>query len=204
MTTVAVGLEYPLHPGEHRLAQLREVGAAMVDRRSIDRAQHAVRDVGRPRDLQEMTAGGESRLAGSSRIGTSEACDGAAGRQHEHPWAGELPARCSTHNRDHDRLCAARLSPRDCARRRRRAVRRRVARHATRPTRRSTGRAGRRARPEVAGRRARGDRRLSRGEGADAAARRGQLAVRADGRRGARHRSQQAPERDRSPSIATR
>ena len=38
-------------------AEAAEFRAAMVDRRAVDRAQHAVGHVGGPRDLQEMPAG---------------------------------------------------------------------------------------------------------------------------------------------------
>ena len=53
----AVGLEHLLHAGEDRLAERRELGAAMIDRRGVDRAQHAIRHVGRPGNLQEVAAG---------------------------------------------------------------------------------------------------------------------------------------------------
>jgi len=50
-------LEHLLHPGEHGLAEPAELGAAMIDRGVVDRAQHAVRNVRRPGDLQEMATG---------------------------------------------------------------------------------------------------------------------------------------------------
>ena len=55
---VLFGLEHLLHAGEHGLAELAELGAAMVDRRMVDRAQHAVGHVGRPGNLQEVATGG--------------------------------------------------------------------------------------------------------------------------------------------------
>ena len=97
------------------------------------------------------------------------------------------------------------LAARTCpCRRRRRAVRCRDRAAATRPTRRST-----RWSPSACScrndrRRARGVRDLPRARRAGAAARRGQLAMRADGRRGAGHRSQQASQRRSPHSIATR
>ena len=57
MTTGPLGAEDPPHPGQHRAAEVGEAGAAMVDRRLGDRAQHAVGHVGGPGDLQEMPAG---------------------------------------------------------------------------------------------------------------------------------------------------
>ena len=42
---------------EDRKPELRELGTAMVDRRPIDRAQHAVGNVRRSRNLQEVTPG---------------------------------------------------------------------------------------------------------------------------------------------------
>ncbi len=65
-------------------------------------------------------------------------------------------------------------------------------------------RAGRRAGARERRGRARGVRRVPRAAHSDAAARRGQLAVRADGRRGARHRSQQASQQGRLRSTPTR
>ena len=50
-------LEDAFHAGEAALAQRSEVRAAVIDRRKVDGAQHAVRDVRRARDLQEVTAG---------------------------------------------------------------------------------------------------------------------------------------------------
>ena len=50
-------LEHALHSGEDFLADRAELRAAMVHRREIDRAQHAVGHVGRARDLQEVAAG---------------------------------------------------------------------------------------------------------------------------------------------------
>ena len=50
-------LEHALHPGEDFLADGAELRAAVVHRRKIDRAQHAIGHVGRARDLQEVAAG---------------------------------------------------------------------------------------------------------------------------------------------------
>ena len=50
-------LEDALHSGEHFLADRAELRAAVVHRREIDRAQHAVGHVGRSGDLQEVAAG---------------------------------------------------------------------------------------------------------------------------------------------------
>ena len=50
------GFEDLLQAGEHFLAELLEAGAAMIDRRVVDRAQHAVGHIGRARDLQKMAS----------------------------------------------------------------------------------------------------------------------------------------------------
>ena len=50
------GFEYRLESGQNLLAQGGKAGSAMIDNRLGDGAQHAVRDVGRSRNLQEMPA----------------------------------------------------------------------------------------------------------------------------------------------------
>ncbi len=195
----AVRLEHFLHPREDRLAELPELGAAMIDRRGIDCAQHAIRHVGRAGNLQEMAAGvlvgrrlhgdGTSRwyLRPAAVRGTH------AGEQ----WGsmlqifgGKGQAPCSPHplQLGHDN----RRAPFPC-RRRRRVVRRRVARTVRDRRVDLPGRTRRRPRPEVHRRRARGDRDLPRGARARAPARGRQLAMRADRRRRAGDRPQQAP-----------
>ena len=52
---VALCLEYALHPGKHAFREHSELGAAVIDRRVVDRPQHTIGDVGRTRDLQEVT-----------------------------------------------------------------------------------------------------------------------------------------------------
>ena len=60
----SAGLEDLLHAVEHFLAELRKFRTAMVDRRLVDGAQHAVGHVGRSGNLQEMASGGmESSLS---------------------------------------------------------------------------------------------------------------------------------------------
>ena len=162
-------LEDALHAGEHRLAEIGEFRAAMIHRRQVDRAQHAIRDVGRTRDLQEVTAG----ACGACWYSTS---------------LDELP----------------RCAPRQGARRRG------PVRHTASRGRYSTDASIYQVQPigvvvprsEEAARTRDGDRR---GAGrADPAARRGQLAVRAGGRRGAGHRSQQVPQPGFSKSTSRR
>jgi hypothetical protein len=60
---------------EHLMRQLLKVGPAMVDRRPVDGAEDAVRDVGRPRDLQEMASRrhGPGPPSGQVRSGASSA-----------------------------------------------------------------------------------------------------------------------------------
>ncbi len=83
-------------PGEDRLAELRELGAAMVDRRLVDRAQHAVRHVGRARDLQEVAAG-RWRRAGTW---TSRRCASASGTTvTAKAHARALHRQCARHRR---------------------------------------------------------------------------------------------------------
>ena len=50
-------LKKDLQPVRHLGEQARELGAAVVDRGTVDGAQDAVRDVGRARDVQEMATG---------------------------------------------------------------------------------------------------------------------------------------------------
>jgi hypothetical protein len=50
------GLEDALHSREHRFAQRCELGPAVIHGRKIDRAQNALGHVGRPGNLQEMSA----------------------------------------------------------------------------------------------------------------------------------------------------
>ena len=57
----AAGLEHLLHAGDDFLAELGELGPAMVDRREAHRVQDAIRHVRRPRDLQKMPAGMDGR-----------------------------------------------------------------------------------------------------------------------------------------------
>ncbi|MNR09536.1 hypothetical protein D3C85_1257410 [compost metagenome] len=52
------GLEDLADVRQHLLAELLELGAAVVDGGVVHRAQHAVGHVGRTRDLQEMPAAG--------------------------------------------------------------------------------------------------------------------------------------------------
>ncbi len=52
-----LGLEHLAQIGEHLAPELAEFRAAMIHGRVVHRAQHAVRHVGRPRDLQEMPPG---------------------------------------------------------------------------------------------------------------------------------------------------
>ena len=71
---VLPGLEYALQPRQHRLGELRELRTAMIDRRMVDRAQHPVRNIGRARDLEEVSAGRvtvEFEHRGSAVIRTS-------------------------------------------------------------------------------------------------------------------------------------
>ncbi len=51
------GLENLAHAAKHLLGQRVELGSAVIDRRIIHRPQDAVRDVGRPGNLQEMPSG---------------------------------------------------------------------------------------------------------------------------------------------------
>ena len=53
---VGLRLEYALHPGKHAFREHSELGAAMIDRRVVDRPQHTIGHVGRTRDLQEVTS----------------------------------------------------------------------------------------------------------------------------------------------------
>jgi hypothetical protein len=53
-----LGLEDLADVAQHLQAELLELRAAMVDGRLVDRAQHAVGDVGRTGNLQEMATGG--------------------------------------------------------------------------------------------------------------------------------------------------
>jgi hypothetical protein len=50
------GFEDLLQAGEHFLTELLKTGSAMIDRRVVDCAQHAVGHIGRPRDLQKMAS----------------------------------------------------------------------------------------------------------------------------------------------------
>jgi hypothetical protein len=50
--------EHLFQASEHFLTKLLELGAAMVDRRPIDRAQNALGYVGRTGNLQEVAAAG--------------------------------------------------------------------------------------------------------------------------------------------------
>ena len=50
------GLEDRSDLGEHLTAERAELGAAMIDGRLRDRAQHAIGDIGRARDLEEVSA----------------------------------------------------------------------------------------------------------------------------------------------------
>ena len=52
-----LGLEHVLEPVEHLEAEHAKLRPAMIHRRHVDRAQHAVRHVRRSGDLEEMTAG---------------------------------------------------------------------------------------------------------------------------------------------------
>ena len=52
----------PPQAGEHLEAELGERRTAVVDRRAVDRPQHAVGDVGRPGDLKEVAAARRSRV----------------------------------------------------------------------------------------------------------------------------------------------
>ena len=51
---VRLGREHPLHACQDGPSELAELGAAMVDRRAVDRAKHAVGNVRRSRNLQEV------------------------------------------------------------------------------------------------------------------------------------------------------
>jgi hypothetical protein len=57
MITGILRLEDPLDPLEDLLAERLELRAAMIDGRTVDRAQDAIGHVGRAGDLQEMSAG---------------------------------------------------------------------------------------------------------------------------------------------------
>ena len=63
----AGGAEDALEAGEHLPAERAELGAAMVDRRVVDRAQHPVRHVGRAGDLEEMPPGAVARRVACGR-----------------------------------------------------------------------------------------------------------------------------------------
>ena len=208
MTTSPSVLIHRLHPGDHRFAERGEVGTAVIDRWRIDRAQHAVGDVGRPRDLQEMAAGG-GVVYGFIAMAPRKPDDGACAASMGTRWAGEPMLRTLAGEAASSTI-ARPMTSRPTARLAAVAVAGEVlfdaASRGTLRDRRVDlrSRAARRARAEVAGRRAGGDRPLPRGEGAAAAARRRQLAVRADGRRRARHRSQQAPIGHHARSTATR
>ena len=59
---VALGLENPLHAGQAFLAKFGEFGSAMIHGRAIHGAEHPVRDVGRPGDLQKMATAAKSHI----------------------------------------------------------------------------------------------------------------------------------------------
>jgi len=50
-------LKYELHALQYFERERSELRPAMVDRRRIDRAQYAIRDIGRAGNLQEMPSG---------------------------------------------------------------------------------------------------------------------------------------------------
>ena len=52
------GLQHALHAGERGVVDLDEVRIVEVDRRPVERAQHAVGNVGRPRVGEEVAAAG--------------------------------------------------------------------------------------------------------------------------------------------------
>ena len=56
MTTGLLGLEDRPDAGEHLPAEHAELRAAMIDRRLRDGSEHRQRRVGRPRNLQEVSA----------------------------------------------------------------------------------------------------------------------------------------------------
>jgi hypothetical protein len=53
---VAGGPEHLSETIENLVAKRSELCSAMVDRGPIDRAQHAIGDIGGPRDLEEMAS----------------------------------------------------------------------------------------------------------------------------------------------------
>ena len=57
MMTGSLRLEHRAHAVEDALAERLELRAAMVDRRHVHGPQHAVGDIRRSRDLQEVPAG---------------------------------------------------------------------------------------------------------------------------------------------------
>ena len=54
---VRFGLEDLLHAGEAGFSECSKIRPAMVHGREVDGPQHAVRDIGRTGDLEEMAAG---------------------------------------------------------------------------------------------------------------------------------------------------
>ena len=54
------GLQHALHAGERRVVDLDEIRIVEVDRRPVDRAQHAVGNVGRARDWRRTGGRGAS------------------------------------------------------------------------------------------------------------------------------------------------
>ena len=78
------GLENRLDAVERAARDLGELRSAMIDERRIHGAQNAVGDRRRPRDLQEMTAGGTRSVFGHVRISRGMAvisCRRTAGRK---------------------------------------------------------------------------------------------------------------------------
>ena len=198
----AVGLENRLHAGENRLAERRELGSAVVDRRCVDRAQYP--DPARWSDPESAGNSGRSMVLRAVSSGAAEAparCSGPAAtiigtscwRLLAHagrPRPSGGP--CILYN---PRMTlAARLS---------RAVEGEVlfdagsrGRYATNTSIYEVMPVGVLV-PEDVGRRPCGDRDLPRCARADPAARGRQLAVRPDGRRRAGDRSRRAPRPDR-------
>ena len=160
-------------PARHVLADGGELGAAVIDGGKVDRAQHAIGDVGRSGDLQEVTAGASGHwgiltmLPMNAPLDPGQVC------------AGPLFARSARLRKELDaEVMFDAAQPRPLLDRRLdlsdEADRRRCARAAKK-------RPGR-------------DRHRGGGRHPDPAARRGQLAVRPGGGRGAGHRPHQVSE----------